>query len=439
MRGTACRRAPPDARAHGMERPVERLVIVGGGMAAGRLIDELQQRAPRRYEIAVLAAEAGGIYNRILLSSVVAGEKSATDSVTHTPAWCAHRGIAYQANTLVTAVDRTQRLAITPHGAVPYDRLVLATGSRPIILPLPGVDLPGVLAFRDLANVERLLRGAAAGRRAVVIGGGLLGLEAAAGLARRGVAVTVLHLMPHLMERQLDADAASLLRDELAGRGIDVRLGAHTATIEGGETVEGVRLTDGTVLPADLVVMAVGVRPNADLARASGLDVGRGVVVDDTLATSDPAISALGECIEHRGQTFGLVAPIWEQAKALAQRLAGDDATYAGSVSATSLKVSGVALYSAGDHIGDTECETITLRDRALGSYRKLVLRNDRLAGAVLYGDATDGNWYLDLITSGVAIGPMREALVFGRRFAEVPACEIDDDAPGLALNEASA
>lgn len=418
----------------------ERLVIVGGGMAAGRLLDELAQHAPDRFAVTVLSAEATGIYNRILLSPVVAGERTAADIVTHPPAWFAARGIAFRPNAPVTAIDRTGRRVITAAGVIGYDRLVLATGSRPVLPTLPGASLPGVLAFRDLADAAGMIERAATAKRAVVIGGGLLGLEAAAGLARRGVAVTVLHLMPHLMERQLDADAAALLGAELAARGIDVRLETQTRAILGTNRVEAVCLADGTVLPADLVVMAVGVRPDVDLARSAGLTVGRGIVVDDGLATSDPAISALGECIEHRGQTFGLVAPIWEQATILARQLAGDSkALYAGSVCATSLKVSGVALYSAGEHTGDPVCETITLRDRALGSYRKLVVRGNRLTGTVLYGDVTDGAWYLDLITTGRPIDSIREALVFGRRFAEPSTGEPNEPIPAPALPEAHA
>jgi nitrite reductase (NADH) large subunit len=286
-------------------------------------------------------------------------------------------------------------------------------------LPIPGMELAGVRTFRDLRDVEALRTGAGAGTRCVVIGGGLLGLEAAYGLRRSGAEVAVVHLMDRLMERQLDAEAAAMLARDLARKGISVLLRAETARLVGGRQVEAVELADGRVLPADIVVVATGVRPNVDLAARAGLAVGRGIVVDDRLQTSAPHIYAIGECIEHRGQCYGLVEPAYEQARLLARRLAGEDIAYPGSVLATNLKVSGVAVFSAGDFLGRDGCETITLSDRGLNVYKKLVIAAGRLAGAVLYGDASDGPWYLDLIRSGAPIKNIRADLAFGRALAE--------------------
>ena len=398
----------------------ERLVIVGAGMAAHRLVEELLARAPGRHAITLLGAERHAPYNRILLSQVLSGEKRREDAGLADAAGLASRGVRFRGAAAVAAIDRALRFVVTAAGeSIGYDKLVLATGSQPFRPAIPGAGLPGVVAFRDLDDVEAMLEAARPGARAVVIGGGLLGLEAAAGLARRGMAVTVVHLMPSLMERQLDADAARLLAGSLATRGIGVAVAAEAEAILGGETVAGVRLKGGQTLPADLVVIAIGIRPNADLARRSGLACGRGVVVDDGLGTADPAVLALGECIEHRGQTFGLVAPIWEQARVLADRLAGGDARYEGSTSYASLKVTGIDLFSAGAFEAAPGDEPVVLRDRASGVYRKLVLRQGRLAGALLYGDAGEAEWYLDLIRSQAPVEKFRGALMFGRGLAE--------------------
>jgi nitrite reductase (NADH) large subunit len=297
--------------------------------------------------------------------------------------------------------------------------LILAAGSHPVMLPLPGWTLPGVVSFRDAADVVRMLDAAKPGRTAVVIGGGLLGLEAANGLLMRGMNVTVVHLMPHLMERQLDGEAAALLQRELARRGISVITGAETEAVLGRNKVSGVRLKDGRKIPADLVVMAVGVRPNSDLAHASGLAVARGVVVDDAMRTSDPHIFAVGECVEHRGLCYGLVAPLYDMAKVLADNLCGGTNAYSSVVTATRLKVTGVDLFSAGDFLGGENCEDLVLRDPGRGVYRRLVLKDDRLVGAVLYGDTADGAWFFDLLQSGVDTTRIRDGLIFGRVLCE--------------------
>jgi nitrite reductase (NADH) large subunit len=303
---------------------------------------------------------------------------------------------------------------------LPYSALVLATGSRAIRLSVPGMELPGVLTFRDLRDVAAIEAASARGRNAVVIGGGLLGLEAAYGLARAGAKVDLIHLMDRLMERQLDARAASMLREAVEARGITVHLAAETARIAGIGSVDSVELKDGSILPADLVVVAAGIRPNVELAHTAQIDVGRGIVVNDAMQTSRAEVYALGECAEHRGVCYGLVEPAYEQARVLARRLAGDrSAQYAGSVLATNLKVSGVAVFSAGDFMGAAGTESIVLSDPGLGAYKKLVIRDGKLAGAVLFGDTVDGLWYLDLIRTGAPIGRMRSELAFGRALAE--------------------
>lgn len=396
----------------------ERLVIVGGGMVAARLLRELLAEAPGRFAITVLGAERWAPYDRIQLSAVLAGDRDPGSLGLVDQDQLARHGVRLRLGTTVTTIDRAaRRLTLGDGTPVAYDRLVLATGSQPIRLPLPGAELPGVVTFRDLADVERLM---AAGGRAVVIGGGLLGLEAASGLAKRGLEVTVVHLMPWLMERQLDREAGQLLQRELERRGIRFVLPANSAAIVGDGRVEALQLADGQLLPAELLVMAVGIRPDATLARAAGLTCGRGVQVDDGLATSDPCIWAAGECAEHRGIAYGLVAPLYEQAAVLARRLAGDPvAAYAGSTVATSLKINGIGLYSAASFADDAPGERILFRDPAHGVYRKLQLVDGRLAGAVLLGNAADGAWYAELIRDGVAVEPFRDRLIFGRQYCE--------------------
>jgi len=401
----------------------ERLVVVGNGMAAHRLLERLHALSPERWATTVLGAEPWANYNRILLSSVLAGDKHTDAIMESDAAWFAERGIAFRAACRVTRIDRDRRLVVDAGGAeTPYDRLVLATGSDPILLPLPGANLPEVMTFRDLADIDRLIAATRTARHAVVIGGGLLGLEAAFGLRRRGLEVTVVHLMGHLMERQLDADAAAYLRHELERLGIAFALSANTAAIEGDGQVSGVRLQDGTVLPADLVVMAVGIRPNTALAREAGLAVGRGVMVDDTLATSDPAIFALGECAEHRGLTYGLVAPAWEQAAILASQLAGEAALYPGSIVGTNLKVAGVSVFSAGIIAAATDDEDLLYVDPSGALYRRVILRNDRVVGAILVGDSSDGGWLFDLMRESRPVGALREAVALGRDLARAAA-----------------
>jgi len=394
-----------------------KLVVIGNGMAGMRTVEELLKLAPEHYEITVFGAEPHGNYNRILLSPVLAGEKEVDDIMLHTREWYRAHGITLHAGDPVEAIDRRRREVRSRAGVkVRYDRLLIATGSQPFIVPVPGHQLDNVIGFRDIADVETMLRAAEPGRNAVVIGGGLLGLEAASGLLRRGMSVTVVHLSDTLMNQQLDAAAGALLKAELEQRGLRVLLDAQTEALEGEGAVSAVRLADGRVLPADLVVMAAGVRPRVDLARACGLRCERAIVVDDTLQTYDPRIYAVGECVQHRNATFGLVAPLWEQARVCAAHLAGwGHRRFVQSTSPTRLKVTGIDLYSVGDFVGAEGAENMVLRDPRRGVYKRLVLQGDRLVGAVLYGDVEDGPWYFDLIRAGTNVRPLRTHLLFGQ------------------------
>jgi len=393
------------------------LVVIGNGMAGMRTVEELLKLAPDMYRISVFGAEPHGNYNRILLSPVLAGEKSVDDIMLHTREWYAANGIALHAGDPVVRIDRKRRIVHAASGlTVAYDRLLVATGSKPFIVPVPGHDLPGVIGFRDLHDVDTMLAASRAGGRAVVIGGGLLGLEAANGLLRRGMDVTVVHVTASLMNQQLDPAAAELLRASLERRGLRILLSRQTAAIEGEGRVQALRFADGESIPADLVVMAAGVRPNVALAQQAGLHVERAIVVDDTLQTYDPRIYAVGECVQHRRATFGLVAPIWDQARVCAAHLAGaGHRRYVQQATATKLKVTGVDLYSAGDIVGGEGSEDLVLRDRRGGVYKRLVLSGRRLTGAVLYGDVADGPWYFELIQQKADISAIRNQLLFGQ------------------------
>ena len=402
--------------------PKEKLVVIGNGMAGCRAVQEVLKRDPDRYEISIFGAEPRVNYDRIMLSPVLAGEKSFADIVINDETWYRDNGITLHAGLAVEAIElASQVIRVADGQAWPYDRLILATGSDPIRLPLPGSDLAGVVTFRDFDDVEAMTAAAAIpGSRAVVIGGGLLGIEAAYGLSKRGMSATVVHLLDVLMERQLDASAGFLLTEALAAKGVTTVLEAQSDEILGVDgRVTGLRLKDGRVLDCDLLVMAVGIRPNTALAKAAGLTVGRGVMVDDTLRTSDPAVYAIGECVEHRGQCYGLVAPIWEMCRTLGETLTGGAGTYQGSALSTRLKVSGVDVFSAGKHLGGEGCEDIVFRDAGRGVYKRIVLEAGRVAGAVLFGDAADGAWYFDLMKSGEAVGDFRETLVFGQAATE--------------------
>ncbi|WP_428852767.1 NAD(P)/FAD-dependent oxidoreductase [Imbroritus primus] len=401
------------------------LVVIGNGMAGMRTVEELLAFAPELYDITVFGAEPHGNYNRILLSPVLAGEKTLADIMIHPRAWYDEHGIALHAGDPVVAIDRGRRIVRARSGLeVRYDRLLMATGSSPFMLPVPGSDLPGVVSFRDIADVEAMLCVARSPRRrAVVIGGGLLGLEAANGLLRQGMEATVVHLGDNLLDRQLDAPAAALLKQALEARGLHFMLGMNTTALLGEGHVHAVQFSNGQQIPADLVVMAAGVRPNIALAQAAHLHCERGIVVDDTLQTYDPRIYAVGECVQHRAATFGLVTPLWEQARVCATHLAGaGHRRYVQRATATKLKVTGIDLYSVGDFIGGPDSEDLVMRDPGRGIYKRLVLRQQRLVGAVLYGDVADGAWYADLIRDGVEVAAWRHRLLFGRLFCEAQA-----------------
>jgi nitrite reductase (NADH) large subunit len=403
--------------------PREHLVVIGNGMAGMRTVEELLKFPnSERFRITVFGAEPHVNYNRIMLSSVLAGDKELDDIVINSREWYEENNITLITSDAVARIDRGDKTVTAASGlTVRYDRLLIATGSRPLAPPIPGLGLPGVCAFRDIADVDKMLTAARTHKRAVVIGGGLLGLEAAWGLKQRGMSVALVHLMPTLMERQLDAAAGQMLQRDLDRRGIAFFTDGQTEEIAGTDHAEGVQLADGRFVPADLVVLAIGIRPNIDLAKVAQLEVNRGIVVTDDMRTSDPDIFAVGECVEHRGNVFGLVAPIWDQAKVCAARLAGDEeALFVSKALATSLKITGVDVFSAGALMAaDESDDEITLRDDSKGLYKKIVLRDGKLVGAVLYGDVADGQWYLQLMRDKEDVSALRERLVFGRAFAE--------------------
>ncbi|WP_421906149.1 nitrite reductase large subunit NirB [Mameliella sp.] len=392
----------------------QKLVVIGAGMASGRVLEHLRERAPDQYDITLFNAEPRGNYNRIMLSPVLSGEKTYEEIVTHDDDWYAQNEITCRFGEHVVGIDCDSRTVTGENGEVSYDKLLIATGSAPFIIPVPGKDLPGVIAYRDLDDTNAMVEASARGGKAVVIGGGLLGLEAAAGLALRGMDVTVLHLMGHLMERQLDEAAGYLLKKDLEKRGITVMTKAATKAILGEDRVEAVLLEDGTVLDADLVVMAVGIRPETRLANDAHLDVARGIEVNAQMMTSDPDVLAVGECVELDGQLFGLVAPLYDQAKVVAATLTGEEASFVPKELSTKLKVTGCDLFSAGDFAEGEGREDVVFRDPSRGVYKRLVIEGDRLVGAVMYGDTADSNWFFGLIKDGTDISDMRETLIFG-------------------------
>ena len=396
----------------------QKLVIVGNGMAPGRALEKLFEADASAYQVTVFNAEPRVNYDRIMLSPVLSGEKTFEDIVIHGDGWYVQHGVTLYKGHKVTKIDRDAKTVTSELGAVAaYDKLIIATGSSPFIVPVPGHTLAGVLTYRDLDDVNAMLLAAKSGGKAVVIGGGLLGLEAAAGLQMQGMDVTVLHLMPSLMERQLDTAAGYLLQRAIEARGIKVICKANTHEILGDTRVAGVKLDDGTVIDADIVIMAVGIRPNAGLAKEAGLTVNRGIVVTPDMRTSDPDIYALGECAEASGQVFGLVAPLYEMAGVVAQNLLGGDAAFQPSATATKLKVTGCDLYSAGDFADGPDREEIVLRDPMRGVYKRLVLKDHAILGAVMYGDVADGPWFFDMIKRGTDVSGMRETLIFGQSY----------------------
>jgi len=406
-----------------------KLVMVGNGMAGVRTLEELLKIAPDLYDITVFGAEPHPNYNRIMLSPVLAGEQTLDEIVLNPLSWYAEHGITLHLGKKVVDVDRRRRIVRAEDGTEEsYDRLLITTGSNPFILPVPGKDLDGVIAYRDIADTNTMIEAATKYRHAVVIGGGLLGLEAANGLLLRGMQVTVVHVGQWLLERQLDDTAGDLLRKTLEAKGLKFLLSAHTQALVGDDTgrVKAVQFKDGTEIPADLVVMAAGVRPNTELAEKIGLHCHRGIVVTDTMQTiTDPRIWSVGECAAHRGIAYGLVAPLFEQGKVCATHLAESGiGRYLGSQTSTKLKVTGIDLFSAGDFMGGEGCEEIVLNDPYDGVYKKLVIKDDQLVGACIYGDTVDGSWYFKLLKEARKIDGIRDRLIFGESRADT-----DDEA----------
>ncbi|HNY46268.1 MAG TPA: FAD-dependent oxidoreductase, partial [Casimicrobium sp.] len=400
----------------------QKLAVIGNGMAGIRTVEELLKIASDKYEITVFGSEPHPNYNRILLSPVLAGEQTIKDIVLNDWDWYKDNGIKLMTGKTITEIHRTRRELKTDTGEVfGYDRLLVATGSNPFILPIEGKSLPGVISYRDIADTEAMIDAARLYKKAVVIGGGLLGLEAANGLKRRGIDVTVVHVMPWLMERQLDEKAGKLLQASLEAKGIEFKMQAQTEALIAGESgrVAALRFKTGEQIPADLVVMAVGIRPNTSLAEKSGLQVSArpgGIIVNDTMQTlTDPRIYSVGECVNHRGTAYGLVAPLFEMAKVCANHLAEYGiGRYVGSVTSTKLKVTGVDLFSAGNFQGGDDTEDIVLSDPMGGVYKRLVIKDDKLVGACLYGDTVDGSWYFKLLREGKNVAQIRDQLMFG-------------------------
>jgi nitrite reductase (NADH) large subunit len=397
----------------------EKLVIIGNGMAPGRMLEHLFDAAPGRYEVTIFNAEPRVNYDRIMLSPVLSGEKDYEQIVIHGDGWYIKHGITLYKGHKVTEIDRAAKTVTSDRGeTATYDKLVIATGSVPLILPVPGNKLPGVLTYRDLDDVNAMLIAAQSRAKAVVIGGGLLGLEAAAGLNARDMDVTVLHLMPTLMERQLDPAAGYMLQRELVSRGLKVITKAQSKAILGEHKVEGVELADGRVIPANLIVMAAGIRPNAWLAKQAGIDVNRGILVDAGMRTSDPDVIAIGECAEVGGHVYGLVAPLYEMARVAAAHLTGEtSAAFVHNDTPTKLKVTGIELFSLGDFSDGDDRQEIVLRDASAGIYKRLVLKDNRIIGTVLYGETADGGWFNDLKKRQVDITEMRDTLIFGQAY----------------------
>ncbi|MCF6203029.1 MAG: FAD-dependent oxidoreductase [Methylococcaceae bacterium] len=395
----------------------QKLVLIGNGMAGMRTVDELLKLSPDKFDITVFGAEPHGNYNRIMLSPVLAGDKKLSEIIINDLQWYQDNKITLYTGKTITKIDRTKQQVLSDDGTVAnYDRLIIATGSVPVMLDIPGHDLEGVISFRDINDVNVMIETAKTHKNAIVIGGGLLGLEAANGLMIQGMNVSVVHRNNTLMSQQLDQQAADLMREELEQKGMHFLMNHQTEALLGNERVEKIRFKGGLEVNADLVVMAIGVRPNISLAQASGIQCDRGILVDDTLQTYTPTIYAVGECVQHRKKTFGLVAPLFEQAKVCANHLVDMGiASYVSSVTSTKLKVTGVDLFSAGDFIGDDNTEDIVFKDTARHIYKKLVIKNNLIIGIVLYGETIDGLWYFSLLTEGQDISKIREHIIFGQ------------------------
>ncbi len=397
-----------------------KLVVIGNGMAGMRTVEALIKRAPDLYDITVFGDEPYPNYNRIMLSPVLANEQTIDDIMIHARDWYTQHNITLHTGAYINQIDRAQQVVSTDNGLrAEYDRLLIATGSKPFMPPIPGNDLPGVIGYRDIQDTNDMIKATQEYQHAVVIGGGLLGLEAANGLKMRGMDVTLIHRNDWLLEKQLDKTAATLLQQSLEAKGLKFHLNTNTQAIisssEAGRVSE-IQFKEGFSLPADLVVFAVGIRPNYALAEAAGLTCEHGIVVNDAMQTSDPLIYAVGECVTHRGLNYGLVAPLYEMAEVCAAHLADSrsESRYAGSVTSTKLKVTGIDLFSAGDFMGSEDSELITLTDPLSGIYQKLVIEQDKIIGSCLYGDTRHGAWYFNLLREQTNIAGIRDYLMFG-------------------------
>ena len=406
-----------------------KLVLIGNGMAGAKLLEELMSSSPDKYDITVFGNEPFGNYNRIMLSPLLAGEKTLEEIMVLDRPWYEQHGIELHVgeDKAITQIDRVHKTVTTHDGQhTSYDRLIIATGSKPFILPIEGTDLKGVMSFRDISDVEKMIKASNRHKKAVVIGAGLLGLEAAMGLCGRGMEVTVVHSNVVPLNRQLDIEAGTLLQEELGARGLHFKMNAQTQSIEGNEKgdVTKIHFKDGSFLETDIIIMAIGIRPNMQIAQDAGIHCEKGIVVNDTLQTYDPKIYALGECIQHRGGTFGLVAPLYDQARVLTNHLSEHGvAQYQTLPSATKLKVTGINLFSVGqidenNSEGD-DCETLIYRDKQQGIYKKLVLRNNVLVGVVLYGETKEGAFYNELLDEKKDLTQMRPYLMFGRSLCD--------------------
>ena len=409
-----------------------KLVVIGNGMAGAKLLEELMLSCPQQYDITVFGDEPYGNYNRIMLSPLLAGEKTLNEIMIFDRNWYKDHHITLHAGfeKAITHIDRKAKIVTTRDGqATPYDRLVIATGSKPFMLPIDGIELDGVMSFRDIADVSNMIATAQTHKKAVVIGAGLLGLEAAMGLSGRGMDVTVVHNNAIPLNRQLDATAGALLQQALSTRGLTFKMDANTQAIQGDEQgkVTGLTFTDGSEIEADLIIMAIGIRPNMQLAQNCGLYCERGIVVSDTLQTYDPSIYALGECIQHRGDTFGLVAPLYDQARVLTNHLSEHGvAHYQTLPTATKLKVTGIHLFSVGDFLGNDQSEFLIYQDKNRGIYKKIVLQNNRIVGVVLYGDTQEGPFYNELLDNQTDVCNLRPYLMFGQALCLEMATQID-------------
>ncbi|MEM7444817.1 MAG: FAD-dependent oxidoreductase [Pseudomonadota bacterium] len=401
---------------------VERLVIVGAGTVAGRLIDELTARSPGTFDITLFGDETVGIYDRIQLSAVLEGTTSFERLLLHDEAWYRRHRIDVRLGQRVLKIDRHRQHVVTAQGETPYDRLVIATGSRPRVIAVPGTDLPGVQTYRGAADLQAIQRATQApGTKVVVIGGGVLGVETAAALAACGANVTLIHRASHLMERLIDAIAGRLLEAALEQRGITVLCQTDTLQLVGDGHVQAVQLADGQGIEAELVILATGIIPSTELALDAGLECRNGILIDDELCTSDPRIQAIGECAEHDGHCYGTVAPLFSMAAVAAQRLAGGKAVFSDAVSSTALKVTGLELFASGRSDAPSDCEEITFHDPANGLYRRLIVDDNRITGVLLYGDANDAGWFFQLLSSGADITDLRPGMIFGPRIAQAP------------------